>query len=565
MSFFSLNVKTNDPFRCKDGSLRAHRNFLRLFCPLLRNIFEDRPELLLDKEAVVVLNDFDVAVVEKFLQFAYFGQTSSADRSVISQVEDLASNHFGIVGGPGKISVEASELAASPPASKRKTDPEKVNNASRSSASVPASGASSPTKAALSSAMTAGKAARTPSLKVHEDAEFDSFNGRNSFAYDPFSYDFDFGEMSKRTSSRNLHELSLATGSFSDRLDTDLEDKRCRFCQTTFLKFNDLVGHFSRIHPGENPFGCHRCEKSFTRRYDLSIHVLRVHEKVMLYRCDICDSPFTNRHSRKRHVQIEHESFYESWVKAEALSFPDLSFDADVSRKVKKERVTTVEPQPMEDDGLETGFRCQKCQSSFETKEQVVGHYHERHQTAVYNICEICKTVCANQRHFALHAKLHDERRRFACNICDYRFPLRETLKRHVMTVHDKVRPYSCEHCGKTFGVRGTLTTHMNMVHSEIAGSHKRGRKRKSNAGIGAVKYEEEDPLQVEEFSCESESSVSVFRCFHCEEQFSDKRKLMHHIETFHLDDDQLEADPNLDESLSGVDAAERFKDVFNG
>ena len=79
------------------------------------------------------------------------------------------------------------------------------------------------------------------------------------------------------------------------------------------------------------------------------------------------------------------------------------------------------------------------------------------------------------------------------------------------------------------------------------------------------MKYEEEDPLQVEEFSGESESSVSVFRCFHCEEQFSDKRKLMHHIETFHLDDDQLEADPNFDESLSGVDAAERFKDVFNG
>ena len=55
-------------------------------------------------------------------------------------------------------------------------------------------------------------------------------------------------------------------------------------------------------------------------------------------------------------------------------------------------------------------------------------------------------------------ASVHERKKPFKCDICDYSFSLKNTMKRHVMTVHG----------GKKPSQKGSMKTHVASVHEEM-------------------------------------------------------------------------------------------------
>ena len=55
-------------------------------------------------------------------------------------------------------------------------------------------------------------------------------------------------------------------------------------------------------------------------------------------------------------------------------------------------------------------------------------------------------------------ASVHEGKKPFKCDMCDYSFSLKNTMKRHVMTVHG----------GKKPSQKGSMKTHVASVHEEM-------------------------------------------------------------------------------------------------
>ena len=59
-------------------------------------------------------------------------------------------------------------------------------------------------------------------------------------------------------------------------------------------------------------------------------------------------------------------------------------------------------------------------------------------------------------------------RDRFPCDKCDYKFPYKSALQRHINMVHDKIKDFECDKCKYKFSTNSDLQRHINMVHDKI-------------------------------------------------------------------------------------------------
>lgn len=60
---------------------------------------------------------------------------------------------------------------------------------------------------------------------------------------------------------------------------------------------------------------------------------------------------------------------------------------------------------------------------------------------------------------------VHEQTRKFECEICMSPFGLKSDLKRHVQSVHQKKRPFVCTICAASFGRRSDLKRHTLSLH----------------------------------------------------------------------------------------------------
>ena len=60
---------------------------------------------------------------------------------------------------------------------------------------------------------------------------------------------------------------------------------------------------------------------------------------------------------------------------------------------------------------------------------------------------------------------VHDGKKPFKCEICDFSFALKQSLKTHIGSFHEGNKLYKCEMCDNSFAQKSHLRKHVSSVH----------------------------------------------------------------------------------------------------
>ncbi|XP_055542770.1 uncharacterized protein LOC129728358 [Wyeomyia smithii] len=189
----------------------------------------------------------------------------------------------------------------------------------------------------------------------------------------------------------------------------------CEYCGRAF-NCNPLLRRHRRIHTGEKPYECRKCGKRFNHAANFQNHK-RIHTGERAYRCTECDKAFMCSTTLRYHM---------------ASHYPDdpkYRIQASVQRPRYSVTVT-------DNNGIKE-YKCDVPDCDFSTR--------------LY------------RAHF-YHRSMH--RKRFECEICHKRFPLRANLKKHVAVAHEgKQEPKDkpCPYCPKKFSCRQKLSIHIDV------------------------------------------------------------------------------------------------------
>ena len=82
--------------------------------------------------------------------------------------------------------------------------------------------------------------------------------------------------------------------------------------------------------------------------------------------------------------------------------------------------------------------------------------------------CDQCDYV-AKLSHLNRHVKsVHDKKRDYACENCDYKAAQNSNLKEHVKAVHEKIKNFACEQCDYKAAQKSYLVMHVEAIHDRI-------------------------------------------------------------------------------------------------
>ena len=79
--------------------------------------------------------------------------------------------------------------------------------------------------------------------------------------------------------------------------------------------------------------------------------------------------------------------------------------------------------------------------------------------------CEICGKILANKTTLAQHIKIHEGKKPFRCDICDYSCSQKGNMKTHVASVHVVKKPFKCDICDYSFSLKNIMKRHIITVH----------------------------------------------------------------------------------------------------
>ena len=82
--------------------------------------------------------------------------------------------------------------------------------------------------------------------------------------------------------------------------------------------------------------------------------------------------------------------------------------------------------------------------------------------------CDICDYNCSQKSVMNRHvASVHQEKKPFKCNICDYSCFQKKDMKKHIASVHEGKKPFKCDICDYSSSQKGNLKTHVASFHEE--------------------------------------------------------------------------------------------------
>ncbi|XP_062546869.1 zinc finger protein 431-like [Armigeres subalbatus] len=204
-----------------------------------------------------------------------------------------------------------------------------------------------------------------------------------------------------------------------------LEDEKykCEHCGKAF-GCSALLKRHRRIHTGEMPFECKKCGKKFNHEANFQNHK-RLHIGERAYVCEECGKTFHNGTSLRYH-KAEH--------------YPD---------------DPRFRPTPL------TSQR-----SRYQSSAYPKPHIRVDASGAKFYTCEIenCTFETEQYRTFFYHRSMH--LKKFKCDLCEKRFPLRCTLTKHIENVHEgKVaeKNLACPYCSKMFSCKQKLSLHVDV------------------------------------------------------------------------------------------------------
>ena len=64
-------------------------------------------------------------------------------------------------------------------------------------------------------------------------------------------------------------------------------------------------------------------------------------------------------------------------------------------------------------------------------------------------------------------ASVHEGKKPFKCESCDYSCSLKGHLNQHVASVHEGKKPFKCKTCNHSFSEKGSLKKHVAAIHDK--------------------------------------------------------------------------------------------------
>lgn len=154
---------------------------------------------------------------------------------------------------------------------------------------------------------------------------------------------------------------SAAAGGASAAAETSPERPfRCKYCQASFGRRDNMQKHERSIHMGERPFVCEICSYAFQKKDHKDKHVRTVHLKERPYKCSLCESRFGQKSDLTKHIRTVHQR---------------------------------IKP-----------FRCEHCGLSFGHRGNKLRHVFVVHQKRKPHVCRICSQAFGERSNLAKHS-----------------------------------------------------------------------------------------------------------------------------------------------------------------
>lgn len=249
----------------------------------------------------------------------------------------------------------------------------------------------------------------------------------------------------------------------SQEFQADLETSfLCDLCSTPFNIKAKLQEHLMRVHLGITNsvkdklkyYECHACFESYLNFDELQSHSLFVHSKP-LYRKD------SSKSKSNRFKQIKTDPYYSSPFACELCpeSFSKEHRLIDHRLKIHK-----------------TGYKCLKCDISFEAKKDLLFHNHihvdfvrklSAEEITMKYECILCAFKCYQENDLYQHLPCHVNEfslnttgKLLVCNNCSTILKDYDSLHSHV-GVHNEVVSHECLKCNKKFPMGNRLLRHL--------------------------------------------------------------------------------------------------------
>lgn len=217
---------------------------------------------------------------------------------------------------------------------------------------------------------------------------------------------------------------------------TGLGKKVCPECNKIFDSNEELEGHMIDVHKKElkdAAYTCQGCKKQFKTRVSYQVHKLSHRKKDHI--CQHCGKRFINNSQLQVHRRHDHQIQYGTLyyfgyvINDDKICCEICSADFENMDEYHKHRP----------DHLTYKYLCRTCGNGFKSESELEEHVQSN---------------CAN-------VNLH-----LSCGVCNLKFSMYDTRRKHVMSSHKKTSEFYCHHCGKCFDNMELLTEHFT-THKE--------------------------------------------------------------------------------------------------
>ncbi|KAK2165364.1 hypothetical protein LSH36_51g01009 [Paralvinella palmiformis] len=227
-------------------------------------------------------------------------------------------------------------------------------------------------------------------------------------------------------------------------------------------------------------FQCNKCGREFVRADALESH-LEQHEKCALLSCHVCNQKFARVSEMTRHMRDHTAEFFRcQHCESEFQSSKDYKQHMDSVHKevrafsctysgcqYRAARLSNLEKHMAIHADMKR-YHCNRCGKSFAQPNGLRSHQKSCLQERGY-LCDICGAKFNYLQSMKSHRLLHTGEKPYECSDCGAKFTDPRNLKRH-RRIHDNLYPYKCPQCEKRFRHSNSLKAHTNTHERKKAG-----------------------------------------------------------------------------------------------
>ena len=240
--------------------------------------------------------------------------------------------------------------------------------------------------------------------------------------------------------------------------------------------------------------------------------------------CNYCPRRFTEQKDLVQHVSIVHHNNFVK--KFDTKEFPDIIHCNYCGERFTEHKHLAQHASVAHHDvqkpnlkrqigSLHEGrksFKCDICDYSSLHKQNLKKHIESVHEKTKPFKCDICDYRCSHKHHLKIHiGSVHEKTKPFKCDMCDYRCSHKPILKRHIESVHEITKPFRGNICHRSFPEQRDLVRHVSINH------HNLFNKKENNFYL--------------------DRRTSEIHCKYCGKKFTEQNDLALHVSIIHKND----------------------------